>query len=273
LRGALIETQEPTIKRQLLTAWSQHPEDATQDPSCSDWIIERFDAETPAMRGAMFQALRIRPERLARWLDAIESGRLSGKGLDASQIQSLGQINGELQPRIAKWLSGRISSDRQKVVDRYSPCLDLPVNMERGKQLFAQHCAACHKVDGVGLAIGPDISDSRTQTSAQLLVAILDPNRVIDNNYFRVTVQLADGAIHDGIVVEESAEHLTLKNQHTSGLVLSKKEIEAIKPSGMSLMPEGIEAQLDAQAMADLVGYLKNWRYIGGQSPALPQTR
>ena len=273
LRGALIETQEPTIKRQLLTAWSQHPEDATQDPSCSDWIIERFDAETPAMRGAMFQALRIRPERLARWLDAIESGRLSGKGLDASQIQSLGQVNGELQPRIAKWLSGRISSDRQKVVDRYSPCLDLPVNMERGKQLFAQHCAACHKVDGVGLAIGPDISDSRTQTSAQLLVAILDPNRVIDNNYFRVTVQLADGAIHDGIVVEESAEHLTLKNQHTSGLVLSKKEIEAIKPSGMSLMPEGIEAQLDAQAMADLVGYLKNWRYIGGQSPALPQTR
>jgi putative membrane-bound dehydrogenase-like protein len=273
LRATLEQTQDPAIKRQLLTAWSQHPEESTAKPSCGDWILSRFDAETPTMRAAMFQALRIHPGRLARWLDAVESGELSGKGLDASQIQSLRQITGDLQPRITQWLSGRIASDRQKVVDRYMACLELPIDAQRGKQLFAQHCAACHKVDAVGVAIGPDISDSRTQTSAQLLVSILDPNRVIDNNYFRVTIQMNDGEIHDGIVVEESSEHVTLKNQQASGLVLSKREIEAIKPSGVSLMPEGIEAQLDAQAMADLVGYLKNWRYIGGQSPALPQTR
>ncbi|MCE2814676.1 MAG: c-type cytochrome [Planctomycetaceae bacterium] len=273
LRAALEQSQDPSIKRQLLTAWSHHPEGSTTNPSCGDWILNRFDAETPAMRAAMFQALRIRPERLTRFLDAIESGNLSGKGLDASQIQSLAQVPGDLQPRISKWLSGHFASDRQKVIERYSSCLELPTNMERGKQLFAQHCAACHKVDNIGVAIGPDISDSRTQTSAQLLVSILDPNRVIDKNYFRITVQMNDGTLHDGIVVEESAEHVTIKNQQTTGLVLTRREIEAIKPSGLSLMPEGIEAQLDAQAMADLVGYLKNWRYVGGQSPTLQQTR
>ncbi|MFM8215576.1 MAG: c-type cytochrome, partial [Pirellula sp.] len=273
LRTALEKNQDPVIKRQLLTAWAQHPEESTTNPSCGDWILNHFDAETPAMRSTMFQALRSRPERLARWLDAIETGKLSGKGLDASQIQSLAQVTGDLQPRISKWLSGRIASDRQKVIERYSPCLDLPISIDRGKQLFAQHCAACHRVDNVGVAIGPDISDSRTQTSAQLLVSILDPNRVIDNNYFRITVQMNDGTLHDGIVVEESAEHVTIKNQQTSALVLRKPDIEAIKPSGLSLMPEGIEAQLDAQAMADLVGYLKNWRYVGGQSPSLQPTR
>jgi len=273
LRAALEKSQDPAVKRQLLNAWSQHPEESTTNPSCSDWILNRFDAETPAMRAAMFQALRSRPERLARFLDAIESGKLSEKGLDASQIQSLAQVTGDLQPRISKWLSGRIVSDRQKVIERYSPCLEQPINMDRGKQLFAQHCAACHKVDNVGVAIGPDISDSRTQTSAQLLVSILDPNRVIDNNYFRITVQMNDGTLHDGIVVEESAEHVTIKNQQTSALVIRKPEIEAIKPSGLSLMPEGIEAQMDEQAMADLVGYLKNWRYVGGQSPTLQTTR
>jgi hypothetical protein len=35
-------------------------------------------------------------------------------------------------------------------------------------------------------------------------------------------------------------------------------------------MPEGIETQLDTQAMADLIGYIKNWRYVGGESPKLP---
>ena len=84
---------------------------------------------------------------------------------------------------------------------------------------------------------------------------------------------MKDEAIHDGIVVEESAEHLTLKNQQTLRMVLGKGEIQAIKSSGVSLMPEGIEGQLDEQAMADLIGYIKNWRYVGGEAPALSTQR
>jgi putative heme-binding domain-containing protein len=221
----------------------------------------------------MFQAIRNRPDRLTRWLDAIDGGQISSKGLDASQIQSLMQVTGDLQPRIAKWLSGRVQTDRQKVLDLYAHCLSLEVNLDRGKQHFVQHCSACHRIDSLGVAIGPDISDSRTQTSAQLLVAILDPNRAIDNNYYRVTVQMKEGTIQDGIIVEESAEHLILKNQQSAGLVLSKDQIEAIKSSGVSLMPEGVEAQLDQQAVADLIGYIKNWRYIGGESPTLKKSR
>ena len=273
LRGALEQATEPGIRRQLLAAWSQHPDLSTAGLSSTDWILERFEAETPAMRGVMFQAIRSRPERLSRWLDAIETGKLTGKGLDASQIQSLMQLTGELQPRVAKWLAQRVQADRQKVIERYASSLSLEGSVARGKQLFAQHCAACHRIDGVGVGVGPDISDSRTQTAAQLLVSILDPNRAIDNNYYRVTVQMKDEAIHDGIVVEESAEHLTLKNQQTLRMVLGKGEIQAIKSSGVSLMPEGIEGQLDEQAMADLIGYIKNWRYVGGEAPALSTQR
>jgi hypothetical protein len=56
-------------------------------------------------------------------------------------------------------------------------------------------------------------------------------------------------------------------------MVLGKGEIQAIKSSGVSLMPEGIEGQLDEQAMADLIGYIKNWRYVGGEAPALSTQR
>jgi putative heme-binding domain-containing protein len=274
LRSALERCEDPDLRREYLTAWSKHTDEPELDEKSSiDWILENFDGETPAMRSVMFQAIRSRPDRLARWLDAIDRKQISSTGLDASQIQSLMQVTGELQPRIAKWLSGRVQADRQKVIDRYTDCLSLEVNLERGKKHFIQHCSACHRIDGLGVGIGPDISDSRTQTPTQLLVAILDPNRAIDNNYYRVRVQLNEGTTHDGIVVEESSEHLILKNQHSDRLVLNKTQIEAIKSSGVSLMPEGIEAQLDQQALADLIGYIKNWRYVGGESPVLKKSR
>ena len=274
LRMALERCEDPDLRRKYLAAWSKHTDEPELDVKTSiDWILDNFDGETPTMRSVMFQAIRSRPDRLAKWLDAIDRQEISSTGLDASQIQSLTQITGELQPRVAKWLSGRVQPDRQKVIDRYTDCLSLEVNLERGKQHFIQHCSACHRIDGLGVGIGPDISDSRTQTSAQLLVSILDPNRAIDNNYYRVRVQLNEGTIHDGIVVEESSEHLILKNQHSDRLVLNKTQIEAIKSSGVSLMPEGIEAQLDQQALADLIGYVKNWRYVGGESPALQKSR
>jgi putative heme-binding domain-containing protein len=245
-------------------------------------MLNHYDAETPAIRSTMFTIFRNSPKRLESWLSAMENGTLANHRIDANQIQSLKQITGELAPRIAKLLEGRVQSNRQTLVDRTLQELTdqglietNPANQstltktdrQRGKQLFAQHCSACHRVDSIGTNIGPDISDSRTQTPVQLLVSILDPNRAIDNQYFRVSVRLNDGSVHDGIVSEESGEHITLKTQQNPSLSIPKNSIEELVSSGVSLMPEGFESQLTTDALADLIDYLKNWRYIGGESP------
>ncbi|MFN7733339.1 MAG: PVC-type heme-binding CxxCH protein, partial [Pirellula sp.] len=249
---------DPALTQRALAAWSKHA-----DASLTDWILEHFSSATPSIRGELFRALRAREDRLTAWLDALDRGEQSLQRLDASQLQSLQSVSGSLQPRIQKLLAGRISKDRQTVIDRVAPSIDLRGDRQRGKQLFAQHCASCHRIDDVGNAVGPDISDSRTQSPMQLLVAILDPNRTIDNNYFRVTVKMREGEVHDGIAIEESSQHLTLKNAQSPRLVLNKDEIESVRSSGISLMPEGIESQLDPAAMNDLISYIKQWRYVG----------
>ena len=245
-------------------------------------MLNHYDSETPAIRSTMFTVFRNSPERLERWLSAMENGTLANHRIDANQIQSLKQITSEIAPRIAKLLEGRVQSNRQSLVERTLKELNdkgliethpttqpnlIKTDRQRGKQLFAQHCAACHRVDSVGTNIGPDISDSRTQTPAQLLVSILDPNRAIDNQYFRVSVRLNDGTVHDGIVSEESGEHITLKTQQNPALSIPKNSIDELVSSGVSLMPEGFEAQLTPADLADLIDYLKNWRYVGGESP------
>jgi putative heme-binding domain-containing protein len=263
---------DPETKLAALSAWAKHP-----DPQLTDWMLEHYDTETPAMRSAMFQVFRSSPERLNRWLDAMENGTLSNNRIDANQIQALKQVQGEAAPRIEKLLAGRIQSDRQTLFENVmkeltaqglinttsntSTITSTKTNRENGKQLFAQHCAACHRIDNVGVNLGPDISDSRTQSPAQLLVSILDPNRAIDNQYFRVSVRMLDGSVYDGIIREESSQHILLNTQQQPNVSLPKSQIETLVSSGKSLMPEGFEAQLNNAAIADLIDYIKNWRY------------
>ncbi len=127
---------------------------------------------------------------------------------------------------------------------------------------------ACHRIGDVGVQVGPDISDSRVQTPDKLLTSILDPNRAIDNNYFRFVVLTNDGRTIDGLIAEETADKLVIRSQNDARHVLARAEIEELKPTGMSMMPEGLESQIDQQGMADLIAYIKNWRYTGGQVPS-----
>ncbi len=154
------------------------------------------------------------------------------------------------------------------VLKNYLPCLELAGNPERGKQVFAKQCAACHKIGDAGVPVGPDISDSRVQTADKLLTSILDPNRAIDNNYFRFVVLMNDGRTIDGIIAEETADKVVIRSQNDQRHVLARTDIEELKATGVSMMPEGLESQIDHQGMADLIAYIKNWRYTAGQVPS-----
>jgi putative heme-binding domain-containing protein len=137
----------------------------------------------------------------------------------------------------------------------------------RGKEIFVKHCASCHKVADVGVQVGPDISDSRTQQPTQILTNILDPNRAIDNNYFRFIALTADDQVIEGMIAEETSDSIVLRGQNNVRNTLKRADLQELKATGVSLMPEGLESQIDHQAMADLISFVKNWRYLDGSIP------
>ena len=55
--------------------------------------------------------------------------------------------------------------------------------MEQGKAVFKRVCAACHKLCGVGVDVGPNLAAITNRTPAYLLQEILDPNRNLDSRY------------------------------------------------------------------------------------------
>jgi putative heme-binding domain-containing protein len=241
-------------------AWAKR-----SDPQFAAWVVEHYRQAGPELRSAMWQAMRAAPDRVMEIVRAIEQERLPIGMFDASQLQNLRSAAGaELQPVVDRLIDQRIDRDRKGVIDRYAAALGDTYDRKHGKEIFGKYCATCHRVDGLGESMGPEISDTRTQSPLQLLIAILDPRRAVDPRFAQTIVRLEDGSVHDGFVVEESSQHVVLRNQHVKSLVIRRDTIDSIHATGRSLMPEGMESQIDPSAMNDLIGYLKNWRYASG---------
>ena len=243
------------------------------DPAIDEALLTDVAAQTPAVRRAVLDASCGRPERAARLLDAIESGGLAATLLAPEHWKRLaGLADAALTKRAGKLHAASQPADRQEVITRYGAALELAGDVGRGRAVFTKNCAGCHRIGDVGVNVGPDISDSRTQKPEQYLVHILDPNRVIDSNFFAYTVVLADGRALTGLIVSEAGGAVTLRQQDGKEVTLGRDEIDEISNGGVSLMPVGLERSITVPEMADLIAFIKGWRYGGDGLPPSDST-
>jgi putative heme-binding domain-containing protein len=110
--------------------------------------------------------------------------------------------------------------------------------------------------------VGPDLIAAVGRPAEELLVAILDPNQEVAPDGVGVVVATVDGQVRTGLVVEETPEAIRLRRAEGIEEMVPRAALEALRPTGRSLMPEGFEQVLTPQDLADLIGYLR-----GGESP------
>jgi putative heme-binding domain-containing protein len=208
------------------------------------------------------------PGRVNVLLDEIESKRLKASELDPLRTKQLSNHkDAGIRARAKKLLADNLPADRQKVLKEYQAALNLKGDAKNGREVFKKNCAICHRVAGVGVDVGPDIADTRTKTPAALLFDIIVPNAAIDANYVNYVVATKDGRIVTGLLTAESASSITLLRAENQKDVVLRKDIDEIASTGVSLMPDGFESKIGLQEMADLLGFLKNWRYLDGTVP------
>jgi putative heme-binding domain-containing protein len=85
---------------------------------------------------------------------------------------------------------------------------------------------------------------------------VLDPNREVNPQYVNYVVVASEGKSVTGLISAETATSVTLKRQENATDTILRVNIEELRSTGQSIMPEGLEKQLDVQAMADLIAYL-----------------
>lgn len=252
-----------SLRSAAINGWGRH---ATTDR----WqqVLQRFRSESPALRRVIIDQTLTNPERTAALLDQISAGAITASELDRTQADRLSKHPDEaIRKRVATLIGSSVSADRAKVLADYQPVLKLAGDPRRGREVFAKQCASCHRVGDLGVNVAPDISDSRVKSSAQILTDILQPNRAIDNNYIGYVVVTNDGQSLSGVLSAETANSVTLKQAEGKTATLLRSEIETLRSTGVSLMPEGLEKNIPPESMADLVSFIKNWRYLDGKTP------
>lgn len=151
-------------------------------------------------------------------------------------------------------LRGPEQKEKNALIARFHDEAVKPGNAANGAKLFTQNCAVCHKFKNEGAEFAPNLNGMGAHGAEDLLIHILDPNRVVEPNFISVSIETKDDQSIDGIVLRENNNVVVLRNQ-TAETEIRKNNIASRRSTGRSLMPEGFE-QLGAEGLRDLLTYL-----------------
>jgi putative heme-binding domain-containing protein len=166
----------------------------------------------------------------------------------------------DIQARAAKLFGDEEYSNRKSLVDDWLKRLPAEGDIVRGRTVFEKNCAQCHTVSGQGDNVGPDLNDVFHRSLEDLVSNILDPNMAINPSYVGFHVELNSDESEIGILHAESSEAITLLQAMGKQVVIPRKDIRSMTSSGISLMPEGLEAAMTPQDLRDLVAFLQQKR-------------
>jgi putative membrane-bound dehydrogenase-like protein len=250
---ALLEPKQPaTLQLAAISTFAQF-----RDPQVGPALLERYAALNPAGRARALDAILERAERVDALMSAIEGKSVGASDLSAKQVDFLRQHrDARVRERVTRLLGAANPAARQDVHAAFLPALQLAGVGARGKALFESRCAVCHAHAGLGHEFGPDLTAVRTGGREKLLTSIVDPNREVLPQYFICTVETKDGESIGGIVRNETATTVTLRQPGGIERTLARASIATMKTTGQSFMPEGLEAGLSHQDLADLFEFL-----------------
>ena len=156
---------------------------------------------------------------------------------------------------------GTFANGAEELVEGAAFRVDLsatPGDATRGLTQFQTHCIVCHQAGSVaGIAVGPDLLTVKTRGRDGLLTAILEPHKEVAPQYIAYDVTTKDGNAYTGMITRDDATGLSLKIMGGAEVVLTRANVRGSTSSGKSLMPEGLEAGMSVQDMADLLTFIE----------------
>jgi putative heme-binding domain-containing protein len=220
------------------------------------------------LRSTILDTLLSRTTWTQELLKAIEQQRLPAAHLDAARRQQLlGHRLPDIRETAEKLLQASASGSRAEVLEQFAAARELQGQAARGRPLFTKHCANCHRLEEAGHAVGPDLTALSDRSVDALMVAILDPNRAVEDKFLEYLAVTNDGLIQRGMLASESSNSITLVAQEAKQFSLLRAALESLSTTGKSMMPEGIEKEISPQDLADLLAYVRS---VEGQPKSFP---
>jgi putative heme-binding domain-containing protein len=139
--------------------------------------------------------------------------------------------------------------------------LALKGDAERGRKLFfksaALQCINCHRINGTGGTLGPDLSQiGKKATRAQILESLLEPSKKIEPQWVTYLLETTDGRVYTGLLRKRTDRRVVLQMVGDKEVSVPAAKVERLVPQAKSLMPELLLRDLTAEQAADLLDFL-----------------
>lgn len=231
-------------------------------PQIATIFVQKWRSITPEVRQAVLTTVRQRSSWSKAFLEAVQSGKVSATEFSLSQRNGFLNHSDQKVAALAEQIFKRtlLSSSRKEIVDKYLLAignLKQEPDLEKGKKHFEKRCSQCHRVGTMGNAVGPDLVTLKDPSLNSFVQSIIQPNLAVEDKYRSYVIALLDGRELSGLIQAESSTQLEIVTADGKPHQLPRNEIDQIKSTGKSLMPEGLETELNPEAMFDLVSYLQ----------------
>ena len=253
----LLDNRQPLALQEesLMQLWESN------DPSIASRLIDLWPSLGPLARQKAGNILLYKTYNHDQLLTALETGKIK-----------MGEMNFDLERRrtLLWWTDSEsvkkraeaLFSDagvvtRKAALEKMRPALTIAGNIEKGKEQFINLCSQCHQYGSIGKNVGPILTEISRKSRESLLHDILDPNAAVDASYINHQAKTKDGNIYTGIISRETDTELSLKMLGGQEIHLKKNELENLSALGISMMPEGQEANMSPEEMADLLAFLQ----------------
>ncbi len=241
---------------------------AYNDSATPQRILSRYATLSDSERDDAIATLSARPAWALALLDAIVNNKIPRRDLNATAARQLLALGDEkVRKRLeSAWGSIRPTSNQKtSLIAKYKNLLAIgqqPAgDPARGRLVFQRTCNQCHKLFDSGGDVGPDLTGSDRANSDYILENVLDPSAAVAREYTLTSVATTDGRFVSGIIREQNDRSITVQTANER-IILPREDIEEIKPSTVSMMPEGQLERLTPREVRDLFAYLAASRQV-----------
>ena len=251
-----------SVRREALLALSRF-----DDTAIGEKIIAMYD-DLPKDQGVRPRALdtlsKREPWALAM-LKAVEAEKIPRTDVPFDLVERMKlHKDSDLNSLIRK-LWGRTratATQRKEQIDKVRALLTGPNgskgDLAKGKAIFTQSCAQCHKLHGEGAAIGPDLTGYERDNLDFMLLSIIDPSAAIREEYVNYDIETKDFQVLSGFLIEQTPKSVTILDGQEGKVVVPRDDMIKFQASSLSRMPEKLLDPLSDQQLLDLFAYLRS---------------
>lgn len=251
-----LAAESSTLRRDAIQALA-----IRNDKSTPDVLLSNYDELNGGEKQDAIGVLTTRLSFVESLLTAMEAGQINRKDVSAFALQQLRTFDDQqLQSRVLKlWADDTVkvqkSEELARLLKLMTPEYLSDGDAGAGRLVFQKTCVKCHRLFGEGGTIAPDLTGSGRKKSDYVLSNLIDPSAQIDPAYRLTTLFTEDGRLMSGFIVRQTDSDVVFRTQDAS-VRLSMKDVEAIRTSNISMMPEGMLRTFTDEQLRDLLVYL-----------------